>query len=109
MDVFDRERKAVVDGVAVALRKAFEFFRVSPVSTTFANEGKVMPSVASEEDIADYILPMVQRAEMDSAVVVCAECKYYGKNRCYSCIRKNVWMTDNYEPKEGERQGGATE
>ena len=54
MDAFDRERKEVVYGVAQALRKAFEYFRIATVSKAFADEGKVMPPVAREEDIADY-------------------------------------------------------
>lgn len=99
-DVLDRERKEIVGNLAEALKKAFEFYHVSLVSDVYVNEGKVMLSAVSGEDIADYVLPMFELAEMDAGSVVCSECKYYGKNQCSTCTRKRVWMTDNYEPRE---------
>lgn len=102
MDTLDLERELMVEGMAMALTKALECYHTSLVSKKFADDGVVMRSVASVLDIADYMLPLYKRAEIESEAMVCFKCKYYGQEECESCIRKKSFLTDKFEQKEGE-------
>lgn len=106
MDTLDLERELMVEGMAMALTKALECYHTSIVSKKFADEGVVMQSVASVLDIADYMLPLYKRAEIESEATVCSKCIYYGTRECESCIRKKSFLTDKFEQKEGEYING---